>query len=250
MSSLSHAQVQQLRSWLPRHGFKPEHVGSSVSQSAEYRRPHDNFKVRIVGQGEPYSVEVSNINLGPNWLDLDELLNRRSAWPEALTMSRIHLASLPEPSFSETFLDWPSFRSDPGGMLYRKSKPWAHLFKVLLQMAVGVGAAAYIGWYVFQYLTSPHVGFGPNINAVSGAVNVIAFALAVAAGIELAYTLFTPGPDEALDPLMLGVSSGILLLVTAPGLQPLLQFFGVLLGVLALGALFLIRRHLTKQNDE
>lgn len=34
-------------------------------------------------------------------------------------------------------------------------------------------------------------------------IAVIATALAVAAALELAYTLFTPGPDEAIDPLML-----------------------------------------------
>jgi hypothetical protein len=165
-------------------------------------------------------------------------------------MSRIHLATSPEPSFPDPFLDWHGFHEDPGGTLYRKLKPWAHLVKVILQMVVGIGAATYIGWYAYQYLTSHHADFGPHLEVVSGAVHVIAFALAIAAGIELAYTLFTPGPDEALDPLMLGISSGILLLVNTPGPQPLLQFFGVLLGVLALGALFLIRRHLLDQNDE
>lgn len=248
MSSLSFDQIQQLCDWLPRHGFKP--VRSSISESAEYRRPHDKFKVRVLDQGGRYSVQVWSNEPGSGWEDLDELVNRRSAWPQALTMSRIHLATLPEPSFSDPFLDWRSFHKDPGGTLYRKLKPWAHLVKIILQMVVGLGAAAYIGWYAYQYLTSHHVGFGPDLKAVSGAVNVIAFGLAIAAGIELAYTLFTPGPDEALDPLMLGISSGILLLVTTPKLPPLLQFFGVLLGVLALGALFLIRRHLLDQNDD
>ena len=39
--------------------------------------------------------------------------------------------------------------------------------------------------------------------------------LAAAAALELAYTLFTPGPDEALDPLMLGLSATILLKLAA-----------------------------------
>ena len=248
MSSLTFDQVQQLRSWLLRHGFKP--VPPSRSESTDYRRPHDNFKVRTAHQDGRYSVEIFSNEPGTGWQDLDELVNRRSSWPQALTMSRIHLATLPESSYSDTLLDWPSSRKAPGRALYRKLKPWAYLSKVFLQMVVGVGAAAYIGWYTYQYLATPHTGFGPSLDTVSGAVNVIAFALAIAAGIELAYTLFTPGPDEALDPLMLGISSGILVLVTTPGLQPLLQFFGVLLGVLALGALFLIRRHLIDQNDE
>jgi hypothetical protein len=72
-------------------------------------------------------------------------------------------------------------------------------------------------------------------------VSAIAYALAVAAAIELAYTLFTPGPDEALDPLMLGLSSALLLLVTKGGSSPVARFSGVLIGVAALGALFFIR---------
>jgi hypothetical protein len=246
MSSLSFDQVQQLRDWLPRHGFKP--VRSSDSESTEYRRPRDKFAVQIMNQGERYFVQIWTNEPGTAWQDLDELVNQRNTWPQALTMSRIQLATLPKPS--DTSISWRHFREDPGGTLYGKLKPWAHLSKVFLQMIVGVGAVAYIGWYAYRYLNSNITGPGPDLKTVSGAVNVIAFALALAAGIELAYTLFTPGPDEALNPLMLGISTGILLLVTTPGLQPLLQFFGVLLGVLALGTLFLIRRHLLDQNDE
>lgn len=247
MSSLSFEQVQQLRDWLPRHGFKP--VRWNDLDLVKYRRPHDKFAVKIMNRGGRYSVQVWTNEPGAGWEDLDELVNRRSAWPQALTMSRIQLATLPEPSSSGTFMDWRSFRKDPGGVLYSKVKPWAYMFKIFLQMIVGVGAVAYIGWYAYQYLNSNITGPGPDLNAVSGAVAVIAFALAIAAGIELAYTLFTPGPDEALDPLMLGTSSGILLLITTPNLQPLLQFSGVLLGVLALGALFIIRRNLLDRND-
>lgn len=38
--------------------------------------------------------------------------------------------------------------------------------------------------------------------------------LAVAAAFELAYTLYTPGPDEALNPLLLGTSSAFLFLAS------------------------------------
>ena len=81
-------------------------------------------------------------------------------------------------------------------------------------------------------------GFTP---LAMGSVQIIPGALAVADGVELAYTLYTPGPDEALDPLMLGLSSGLLLLVTRdePKLSVISQFLAVLVGVLALGALFL-----------
>src|SRR5215475_6860380 len=93
--------MQQLRSWLPRHGFKQEgkqeRLPSGVAVLAQYRRPQDNFKVRIVGEDAPYSVEVWSNKPGADWLDFDDLVNERSAWPEALTMSAILLATLPEP---------------------------------------------------------------------------------------------------------------------------------------------------------
>jgi hypothetical protein len=84
-------------------------------------------------------------------------------------------------------------------------------------------------------------------------VAVFASALAVAAAIELAYTLFTPGPDEALEPLMLGLSSGILFLISEnadKNLSAPAQFSAVLLGVLALGFLFVIRRYFLRDGDE
>lgn len=45
-------------------------------------------------------------------------------------------------------------------------------------------------------------------------LNGISIGLAAAAALELAYTLFTPGPDEALDPLMLALSATLLLKLT------------------------------------
>jgi hypothetical protein len=128
-------------------------------------------------------------------------------------------------------------------------------------MVVGVGAVIDIGWHVYHHLIVHHHSLSiahhsvsvPSPPAAKVTVLVIASALAVAAGVELAYTLFTPGPDEALDPLMLGLSSGILLLVTGDtgkSLSVAAQFSGVLLGVLALGALFLIRRHLIGRDEE
>jgi hypothetical protein len=140
------------------------------------------------------------------------------------------------------------FRRSPGGWLYRTLGPGAHGLKVLLQMLTGAGAAADISWQVFRFIAghARTLSFYPHATTVI--VSAIAYALAVAAAIELAYTLFTPGPDEALDPLMLGLSSALLLLVTKDG-APVAQFSGVLIGVAALGALFFIR-HRWVTDDE
>jgi hypothetical protein len=118
-------------------------------------------------------------------------------------------------------------------------------------MLVGIGAAVDIGVQVARFISVRHATLIPGGSDTAVVVQVIAYALAVAAAIELAYTLFTPGPDEALDPLTLGLSSGILLLITDGSLASVTtKFSGVLLGVLALGGLFLIRRYLMTDDEQ
>jgi hypothetical protein len=97
----------------------------------------------------------------------------------------------------------PAFRRAPGIWLYRHGQPSAHAVKVVLQMIVGVGAVIDIGRHVAHAIAIRTVS-SPLAPSTVVSVRIIAYALAVAAAIELAYTLFTPGPDEALDPLMFG----------------------------------------------
>jgi hypothetical protein len=68
--------------------------------------------------------------------------------------------------------------------------------------------------------------------------------------VELAYTLFTDGPDEALDPLMLGVSAALLIQLGGLTLEvPFQQAAGLLvLGVL-LAVLFATRLMLAERHD-
>jgi hypothetical protein len=140
------------------------------------------------------------------------------------------------------------FRYQPGSWLYQTIKPWAHGLKVLLQMLVGIGAVLDIGWHVWHSL-SHHIGTQPFMPPINDSVEVIAAALAVAAVIELAYTLFTPGPDEALDPLILGLSSGLLMLVTKIHDGGIMLGLAMFIGVLSLAALILIRHYLIKDVD-
>ncbi len=56
-----------------------------------------------------------------------------------------------------------------------------------------------------------------------------------------------------MEPLMLGLSAGILFLITENSndkLSVAVQFSAVLLGVLALGALFIIRNRFLHDDDE
>ncbi len=47
----------------------------------------------------------------------------------------------------------------------------------------------------------------------------VANALAISCGIQLAYMLVTEGPDEAVEPIMLGVASTVLLILSGGGLD-------------------------------
>jgi hypothetical protein len=81
------------------------------------------------------------------------------------------------------------------------------------------------------------------------ALLIISVSLAVAASLELAYTLFTPGPDEAVDPLILGISAVFLYL--ASGLDSLSWTGGVsvVLFAVTLGILFAVRQRFIDGDD-
>ena len=98
----------------------------------------------------------------------------------------------------------------------------ATVTKAVLQMLI---AAYAVGWLVWSFflsnrirdcvtpqsgITGSHQQFCYFIPPANVAFQIIASALAAATVIELAYTLFTPGPDEALDPVLLAIASALL----------------------------------------
>ena len=76
--------------------------------------------------------------------------------------------------------------------------------------------------------------------------DLVGYAVAAAAVIELAYTLFTPGPDEALDPVALAVSAAILLQLGKAETFDLRQGVAAFLYVAALAGLFAIHKYLSE----
>jgi len=83
-----------------------------------------------------------------------------------------------------------------GAALYRQADKRAQWVKVIVQMAIGIGtviAVAILIWF-------PQLRTG---GIAELALRTVASGLALAAVVELTYTLFTEGPDEAPDPLIL-----------------------------------------------
>jgi hypothetical protein len=93
------------------------------------------------------------------------------------------------------------------GRLYAWIAPKAKPLKALIQMAIAVLAVTRLSAYMWH----GHAWWGPRFTSVDASLGLIGRALAAATVVELAYTLFTDGPDEVLDPLMLGISSFLII---------------------------------------
>jgi transcriptional regulator with XRE-family HTH domain len=132
-----------------------------------------------------------------------------------------------------------------GKVLYSRVQPRAELFKGIIQMAIG---CAVIVVFVWQYFNHGHQQF----DLILSALRLVGYGLAVSAAVELAYTFFTRGPDEALDPLILGVSSFTLIALSEIDPPKLKTTDAIPISLLALAIvlLFLARRFLLEVEGE
>jgi hypothetical protein len=132
--------------------------------------------------------------------------------------------------------------------LYDAIDPVAGVVKVFLQMVIG----GYTAWYLMHELFK-RLAQDDSLDTVLGfdelSLGVAGTGLAVAAAIELAYTLFTKGPDEAVDPLILGISAFGLIEVSREDTHlNLVTGGGALLLTLAILTLFMVRTRLPKPS--
>jgi hypothetical protein len=126
---------------------------------------------------------------------------------------------------------------------YIEWEPYAYWVKTKLQMLISLIAVGVLLFRLADYILSGSEAGPDQIFAI------ISYALAVAAVLELAYTLFTPGPDEALDPLVLGLSALLLLQFEKIKTLDYKQAIAILLYVLALGALFGVRQRWSNDDE-
>lgn len=132
----------------------------------------------------------------------------------------------------------------------------ARRIKAVLQMAIGIYAVGWLGW---TFLLSSRIHNCAGLQEVNTNSNhsvcylippaaivfkLIADALAASTVIELAFTLFTPGPDEALDPVLLAVAAALLFqLGKTDGFKwqegAAIAFYSVSLGILFVVRIFL-----------
>lgn len=91
---------------------------------------------------------------------------------------------------------------------------YINLVKIYLQFIIGGLLIFVLGFKgLCEILETTHVlSYLPETAIVTHLLGISTFSyiantLAISAGIELGYMLFTNGPDEAIEPLMLGVTS-------------------------------------------
>jgi hypothetical protein len=125
---------------------------------------------------------------------------------------------------------------------YRGWQRVAYWLKVRLQMLIG----AYAVFLIIKQST--FTGHGPRLLEAKESISLIGNGLAMAAVIELAYTLFTPGPDEALDPLMLGLSAALLIVFADPEKFTSQNALAAFLFIFGLAILFGIRQWLEHRH--
>lgn len=101
-----------------------------------------------------------------------------------------------------------------GNRLYRRAGPYAHWIRTFFQMLTGTIVAALLIVKAF-YLTGLFSVPGSLLVVMSmPTLQMVADALMFSAGFELAFMLFTPGPDEAIEPVILGLAAAVLIVVS------------------------------------
>jgi hypothetical protein len=150
----------------------------------------------------------------------------------------------------ETKVEPPAKREHP---FYKKCRPVAERIKIALQFAVGFGLTVLLVVKAIFSLVPSLVGplwwRADELRSIP-TLELVAIALEYSAGIELAYTLFTEGPDEAVEPVIMGLAAAMLLGFSKLGSIDLLAACGAIAFVIALAGLFLIRHYFVQPDND
>jgi hypothetical protein len=126
----------------------------------------------------------------------------------------------------------------------------AQVVKIILQFLIGIGLALLLLAKLFYLLIQWH-GAAPRIQQLVALppLELTAIALAYSSGFELAYTLFTAGPDEAVEPVIMGLAAAMLLGFSKLERIDVLAGCGAVVFVIALAGLFFVRQYFLQSPD-
>ena len=137
--------------------------------------------------------------------------------------------------------------------LYKKWGPRAEKAKIFLQFIVGLCLVALLVAKVIALvaIAAGRLHDGPFAElAQMKTLELVAFALEYSAGLELAYTLFTEGPDEAVEPVIMAFAAAMLLGISKIDSIDILVGCGAVVFVLALAGLFLVRHYFVVPQED
>jgi len=142
----------------------------------------------------------------------------------------------------------------PVERLYRFAIRPVFLVKVICQMLLGLGLAIALIAKIYMFVLTDYrcmadvYSMGNSIRCTD-TLAIMAYGLALSAGFELAYRMFNDGIQGAIDPLIVGVSSAFLLVVSSLSLENVNWQVAMLLTSLTLtiGALLYCRERFNLQ---
>jgi hypothetical protein len=170
--------------------------------------------------------------------------------------------------------DWKSGTPDTPAFC-RRLKTWmpicaecaricAEWAKIIIQWVLGIGVFLFvIGYgasnlYVAWRGESGLLADGWTRFAQISFLKIVGEILAMSAAVDLAYMLFTEGPDEAVQPLIVGIAAAVLISVSEfkhlvtdgkPDLNLILLVGSILLLISAIAALFYIDKKYIDSNE-
>jgi len=154
--------------------------------------------------------------------------------------------------------------NSPAARLYRFAARPAFLIKVICQMLLGLGIAIALIAKVYMLVLTDYQCLAEtntlgNRIRCANTLSIMAYGLALYAGFELAFRMFREGIQGAVDPLIIGVCSAFLLILSMLSLENASWQIAMLLTSLTLTVVALLffryrinpltKSDTTQQND-
>lgn len=128
---------------------------------------------------------------------------------------------------------------------------WVRIVKNILQYLIGLGIFILVTFELgVEVFASDYQGVGFLKTYIDQPIlKMVSIALAAATAVELAYMLFTPGPDEAVQPVMMGVASAVLFLLSKDNLDGL-KLIGIALLICTIPLLFWLNYKMKEWQEQ
>lgn len=143
---------------------------------------------------------------------------------------------------------------------FKKIENLAYKIKFLVQMLIGFSVFSILCYSFSIELKEIIYNYGNHNLELKYPLGIVSYGLGISAGIEMAYMLFTPGPDEAVEPIILGLASTLLYILSIIDLSntaALIQYSVLIVSLaITIGGLFFIKERfvniskIEEQNHE